>query len=176
MSRTVIVITNANLKIAATQGGLATAPDFQCQISSAAVNANANTQTVPATFCAGESQAPGQTGWELALTWLQDWTLVDVPVGPPPVLGLSKYAFDNDTKLVWFSLSVNTMTTPVCTGQAYVVAGSFGGDAGVPLTASAVWPLLAKPTITAATGTLLAAEGEAAEESTDESVLENAPA
>jgi len=158
MARTVIVITDANLKIADTQAGLATAPDFQCQVSSAAVNAAPNSQTVPATFCEGESQVPAATGWELALTWLQDWTLS--AAGTPP--SLSQYAFDHDTELVWFSLSLTDQATPLCEGQAYVVAGSYGGDAGVPLTATAVWPCAGKPAVTAPA--LVAAE--ASEENT----------
>ena len=74
MAQTVIVITNANVQFADDATGIATAPDFQCQVISAAINANPNLQTVPATFCSGETQVPGQTGFELALTWLQDWT------------------------------------------------------------------------------------------------------
>jgi hypothetical protein len=101
-------------------------------------------QTVPATFCAPESQAPAATGYELAITWLQDWT---APGG-----GLSKWAFDNDTNEMWFSLSVDDTDTPLAVGQVRVVAGAFGGDAGTPLTATATWPIIGKPDITVPAG------------------------
>lgn len=146
MGRQVITITNAHLKIGDT-ATLTTSPDFACQVSSAAINAVPKLTTVPATFCAGESQSPGLTGWELVLTWLQDWDLV--PASPTAVGSLSKYAFDNDAVMKFFSLSVSNAAAPLATGQCYVVAGSYGGEAGVPLTATATWPLLAKPGITA---------------------------
>src|SRR5262245_50430884 len=95
---TVIMITNAKLMLGDTAGdvnppGTGTGKAFECQVTSAAINANPNLQTVPATFCAPESQAPAATGWELAVTWLQDWTAS--AAGPAP--SLSQYAFTNDT-------------------------------------------------------------------------------
>ena len=139
---TVIVVTDAIVKFADDEASLATGAEYQCQVSSAAINASPNLQTVPATFCAPETQAPAATGWELALTWLQDWT---VDGG-----GLSYWAFQNDTLEKAFSISLNQDTEPIATGLCRVVAGSYGGDAGTPLTADAVWPLVAKPTITVA--------------------------
>lgn len=145
---TVIVITNAHLMLGDTAAdvvpGTGTGGAFECQVTSAAINATPNLQTVPATFCAGESQAPGASGWELALTWLQDWTVAD---------GLSFYAFANDTLSKFFSLTLDDSTAPVCTGEVYIVAGSYGGDAATPLVATQTWPLLAKPDITPPTGT-----------------------
>lgn len=139
----VIVITNAKLMLGDTAAdvtpGTGTGDAFECQVTSAAINANANLQTVPATFCNAESQAPAATGWELALTWLQDWTVAD---------GLSFYAFANDTLQKFFSLTLNDQTTPVATGEVRIVAGAYGGDAATPLTATSTWPLVAKPTIT----------------------------
>jgi|tagenome__1003787_1003787.scaffolds.fasta_scaffold20988523_4 hypothetical protein len=140
---TVIVITNAHLLLGDTAAdvvpGTGTGDAFECQVSSAAINANANLQTVPATFCAAESQAPAATGWELALTWLQDWT---------DPAGLSFFAFTNDTLSKYFSLTLDDSTTPVATGQVRIVAGAYGGDAATPLTATQTWPLVAKPDIT----------------------------
>ncbi len=136
---TVIIITNGVLTLADTEAELDTnSSDFQCQVTEAAINATPNLQTVPATFCAPESQSPAATGFELAITWLQDWT---APGG-----GLSNYAFENDTTTKWFSLKMDTGET-AAKGQTRVVAGSFGGPAGTPLTASTTWPLAAKPTI-----------------------------
>lgn len=140
---TVIIVTNAKLMLGDTLGdvtpGTGTGDAFECQVTSAAINANANLQTVPATFCAPESQAPAATGWELAVTWLQDWTDPN---------GLSYYAFANDTLTKFFSLTLNDQVTPVATGEVRIVAGAYGGDAATPLVATQTWPLVNKPTIT----------------------------
>lgn len=146
---TVIVVTNGKLLLADDEAGLATGVGYECQVSSAAINATPNLQQVPATFCAPASQAPAATGYELALTWLQDWT---APGG-----GLSGYAFLNDTLTKWFSLTLNDQTEPIATGSVRVVAGSYGGDAGVPLSSSTVWPLVNKPDITVPAAAPLAA-------------------
>lgn len=151
---TVIVVTNATLLLADDEAGLATGTGYECQVTSAAINATPNLQSVPATFCAPASQIPAATGYELAITWLQDWT---APGG-----GLSKWAFDNDTLAKWFSLSLGPEEPPLATGQVRVVAGSYGGDAGVPLTATQTWPMVNKPTITAPATTPLTAETETA--------------
>ena len=157
MPRSVIVITDGSLKLADSQAGLTTGTAFECQVIEAAVNATPNMQTVPATWCAGESQSAGATGWELAVTWLQDWR--------SPTGGLSGYAYTNDAQAKWFELKLDKDdTTPVATGQAYVVAGAFGGAAGVPAQASATWPCLAKPSVTLPSAVLLR-EGEELEES-----------
>lgn len=138
---TVITITNGVVTFADDEAGLATGEGFECQVTEASINATPNLQTVPATWCAPESQAPAATGFELAITWLQDWTAEGG--------GLSMYAFTNDTLTKWFSLKLDaTDTTTVAEGQVRVVAGSYGGAAGTPLTATATWPLAAKPTIT----------------------------
>ena len=137
---TIIIITEGELALADSEEDLALGEyDFQCQVTEAAINATPNLQTVPATFCEPESQSPAATGFELAVTWLQDWT---APGG-----GLSKYAFDNDTLTKWFSLKLDTGET-VATGQTRIVAGAFGGAAGTPLSTSTTWPLASKPNIT----------------------------
>lgn len=151
MSSTVIVVTDANLKLADTEAGLTAGTDYQCQVTSAAINANPNLQTVPATFCGPETQVPAATAYELAITWLQDWT---APGG-----GLSKWAFDHDTQEMWFSLTLNDQTEPLAKGKIRVVAGAFGGDAGTPLTADAVWPIQGKPVITTPAATVAANVG-----------------
>jgi hypothetical protein len=142
---TVITITDGLVKFADDEAGLTTGEAFECQVTEASINATPNLQTVPATWCAPESQAPAATGYELAITWLQDWT---APGG-----GLSMYAFENDTNTKWFSMQLDKDDeTTVATGTVRVVAGSYGGAAGTPLTATATWPLAAKPTITVPVG------------------------
>jgi hypothetical protein len=157
---TVITITDAHVLLGATQADVTppsgTGTSYECQVTSAAINANPNLQTVPATFCAPESQAPAATGYELAITWLQDWT---APGG-----GLSMWAFTNDTAEMWFSLSVDDSDVPLAVGQVRVVAGAFGGDAGTPLTATATWPIIGKPTLTVAPDTVTAAAEAPADE------------
>jgi hypothetical protein len=146
----IISIKNASVKFAATQAGLATAPDFTCQVISAAINAVPNLQTVPATYCEGQTQVPAVTGWQLALTWLQDFGAAG---------SMSQYMFDNDATLQWFSITPTNvgsgLAVPAASGQCYVVAGAYMGAAGAPLQASATCPVPTKPVLTpavAATG------------------------
>ena len=151
---TVIVITDGSLLLADDEAGLALGEAFECQVTEASINAVPNLETVPATFCAPESQSPAATGYTLAITWLQDWT---APGG-----GLSGYAFTNDTEEKWFELKLDKDDVePVATGQVRIVAGAFGGAAGIPLPASAEWPLAGKPDITMAAPVVAAAESEA---------------
>lgn len=154
MPATVIVITNAHLKLADTEAGLTTGVDYQCQVTEAAINATPNLQTIPATFCQAEGQAPAATGYELALTWLQDWTAATG--------GLSGYAYTNDALEKWFSLTLTDSATgpPVATGKVRIVAGSYGGAAGTPLTTTQTWPIQGKPVITLPTAELMAEEEE----------------
>jgi len=155
----VIIVTNAKVMLGDTQAdvtpGTGTGDAFECQVTSAAINATPNLQQVPATFCAPASQAPAATSFELALTWLQDWTVAD---------GLSMWAFTNDTLTKWFSLTLEGATEPSAVGEVRVVAGSYGGDAGTPLTATQTWPCVNKPTITPGSVVLPLAAPEAASE------------
>jgi len=138
---TVIVITDGSLVLADDEAGLAAGLGFECQVTEASINAVPNLETVPATFCAPESQAPAATGYSLAVAWLQDWT---APGG-----GLSGYAFTHDTEEKWFELKLDKDdATPIATGQVRLVAGAFGGAAGIPLPATSEWPLAGKPDIT----------------------------
>jgi hypothetical protein len=158
---TVITITDGVLKLADTEAGLTTGEAYECQVTEASINASPNLQTVPATWCAPESQSPAATGFELAITWLQDWT---APGG-----GLSMYAFTNDTQTKWFSMQLDAdVATTVATGETRLVAGSYGGPAGTPLTATATWPLAGKPTITVPPDVFAAEAGASTEEQTAE--------
>lgn len=166
---TVITITDGVIKFADDEAGLTTGLAFECQVTEASINATPNLQTVPATWCAPESQAPAATGYELAITWLQDWT---APGG-----GLSMWAFTNDTATKWFSMQLDRDDlTTVATGQVRVVAGSYGGAAGTPVTATATWPLAAKPSIEVPPVTPLGAQSAPEPESTPEPEPETVPA
>jgi hypothetical protein len=140
MSQTVLVIKDASVQFADTQGGLAAAPDFTCQVVSAAVNANANLQTVPATFCAPESQAPAATSWSLDMNLLQDWGAIATAGS------VSEYLFDNDAKRKWFLIQPYDPSVMGMQGECWLVASSYLGDAGTPLQASISCPLIGKPT------------------------------
>lgn len=138
----------------------ATAADliaYDCQTVSAKVTANASLQTVAATFCAPESQAPAATGYQLDITALEDWSA--------GATSFFAFAFENDTSLVYWELALDTGTTPipddvVMHGTAYCVALGFGGDAGTPLQDSVTWPIVGKPSIGAWPVTLTAGAGE----------------
>jgi hypothetical protein len=125
--------------------------DFKCQVNSAAINAVPKLQTVPATFCAAETQVPAATGWQLVLTFLQDWGATN---------SLSQYLFDNDATQKWFQMTPNDVTldsVPGAKGQCWVVAGAYLGAAGAPVNAASTMPIAAKPTI-AGVGLLMASE------------------
>ena len=74
------------------------------------------------------------------------------------------YAYANDTLSKWFSLTLDGATEPIATGQVRIVAGSYGGDAGTPLTATQTWPCVAKPDITVPAASPLTAQTAAADE------------
>jgi hypothetical protein len=143
MARTALVLNNPTFKLAATQAGLATGTAYECQLTSAAITPVPNFNTIPSTGCAPATQSPGKTGWQLDMAWLQDWT---ASLG-----GLSGYAYTNDTKPMWFELTVDsTAPTVKAVGQVYVVSGAYGGTFGdgSAAPATATWPCLDKPVIT----------------------------
>lgn len=147
MPRNVITLNNPTVTFADTEAGLDAGDPFQCQITSAVLTPQPVYQTVPATGCAGASQSPGITGWQLDVAWLQDW-------GSDP--SMSRYAFDNDGLRKWFSITLDSIGLPdvEATGELYVAAGAYGGTFGdgSAAVATATWPLLAKPEIPAPVG------------------------
>ncbi len=146
MSRNVIVLNNPIVTFADDQAGLTTGEAYECQLTSAVLTPTPVYNTIPATGCAGASQSPGRTGWGLVVAWLQDW-------GSDP--SLSWYAFENDTELKWYSVTLDSIGMPdqVATGQLYVSAGAYGGTFGdgSAAVATATWPCTDKPTIPAPT-------------------------
>lgn len=157
MPRVVMVLNQPTLKVATTQAGLATGQAVECQVTSAIVVANANFTTIPATGCAGATQSPGATGWQLDLAWLQDWG-----VGTPG--GLSYFALTNDGKAVWFELTPDkAVASQKITGNAYCTAGSYGGEfgSGAPAVSTATWPMLAGPAVPTPTMMATATEAQA---------------
>jgi hypothetical protein len=159
LPRTVMVVTEAVVKFADDEAGLATADEYQCQVNAAALTAAPNLQTVPATGCSPESQVPAATSWTLDLTWLQSW---DSPGG-----GLSFYAYTHDTEEKAFSIAASATAEPLATGTVRVVAGPYLGQFGTVLQATASWPVQGRPTITAPAPVVAAAEADDAEADTE---------
>lgn len=137
MPQTVLAIVDATLTL---KIGAATASDFSCQVISAALTATSNPQQVPATFCTPAKEVPAPSSWALDVTYLQDWT---------DPAGLSMYLYENDAAAADFTLTLSGATEPSAAGTVYLVAGGYGGDAGVPLQATVTLPCADKPVITA---------------------------
>jgi hypothetical protein len=145
MARNAIILNNPHVRFADTEAGLGAADAFECQITSAALTPQPQYNTIPATGCAGATQSPGRTGWQLDLAWLQDW-------GSDP--SMSAYAYAHDALPVWYELELDSIGLPgeKATGQAYATAGAYGGTFGdgSAATATATWPALAAPSIPSA--------------------------
>jgi hypothetical protein len=117
--------------------------DLSCQVTSGALNASPNTttDTTPATFCGPEqtTTSVGVTSYTLDATILQD---------PIISAGVSAFLFEHDTEEAYFYLGLNgDASPPAAVGRARVVAGAFGGDARVTLTATLSLPVSSKPDI-----------------------------
>lgn len=138
------------LKFAATPAEIATAPEYQCQITSVALTPSPVTETLDATLCRAESDSAKPSKWALDLEFLQDWTAV-------PDDSLSWFLYDNDGKEVAFSVSLTAAAPPVATGTCSISAGAFLGPASGVLTATASLPCKGKPEFTRPTGVAAAA-------------------
>lgn len=115
--------------------------DLSCQVTSGALNASPNTttDTTPATFCGPEvnTTSVGVTSYVLDSTILQD---------PNVSAGVSAYLFEHDTKEAYFYLGLaGDNLPPAAIGRCRIVAGAFGGDARVSLTATLSLPVSSKP-------------------------------
>lgn len=132
--KTVDVVTIADY---AGAGGIS----FQCQTTSSALNASANTNddTTPATMCSPEitTTIVGVTSYTLDATILQD---------PNVSAGISAFLFENDTLEAYFYLGLaGDHVPPAATGRCTITAAAIGGDARVTLTADVSLPVTQKP-------------------------------
>lgn len=150
MARQPMVWNHPTVKVALTEAELATgAVAAECQITSAMLEPQPVYATIPATGCAGATQSPGLTGYNLVLNWLQDWT-------KPADESLSQFAWANDGKAVWAEVLPDAADTTVSmTGQFFATSGGFGGTFGDGSAAatSATWPAVEKPDIVAPAAT-----------------------
>lgn len=141
MARDVMIFNSPTLRVATSQAELAAGIAVECQVTSARVQAQPQYQTIPATGCAGASQSPGRTGWQLVLNWLQDWRKGEAA-------SLSWFAFENDGRDVWFELVPDSAdATTSIEGHAFATSGDFGGTFGdgSAADATATWPLVEAP-------------------------------
>lgn len=152
MAREVMTWSRPTVVIATTQGGLDTAAAFECQVTSAVLTPQPVYNTIPATGCAGATQSPGRTGFNLDLAWLQDWT-------KPADESLSRFAYDNDATSAWVRI-VHDSTAVAgdqvdMEGQFFVAAGGYGGTFGDGSAGAttASWPAVDKPAITSPVAT-----------------------
>jgi len=126
----------------ADQADIADYQGFSCQITSGALNATPNVGTidVPASWCEPATSTPsvGVTQYALDVTFLQD---------PHIVAGMSRFLFENDTRQAWFMMGLDNGDPPRAIGTCRVVAGSFGGEGRVALTATVSLPVDGKPSI-----------------------------
>lgn len=160
MPRVVMVFTNPTLKVAATQAGLTSGTAYQCQVTSAVISTTPAFNTIPATGCAGASQSPGAPAFQLDIAWLQDWTSAGGG-------GLSGWSWTNKGLAMWVEIVPDPTGAPTvkAQGQAWIVAGQFGGTFGDGSAgpANATWPFLNAPTITPATVLTVTADAEQAD-------------
>lgn len=149
MAREAMIWNSPTVKLATTEAGLTTGVVAECQITSAVLTPQPQYQTIPATGCAGATQSPGITGYQLDLAWLQDWT-------KPADESLSQFAWENDGKPVWVELVPDaTDPTVSLTGEFFAVSGGFGatfGDGSAAAT-TATWPAVSKPVVEAPAAT-----------------------
>ena len=150
MPRTAMVWNQPTVKVALTEAELtAGAVAAECQLTRAELVPQPTYATIPATGCAGATQSPGLTGYNLELDWLQDWT-------KPADESLSQFAWANDGLPVWAEVQPNKDdATVTMTGQFYCASGGFGatfGDGSASAT-SASWPAITKPDIVAPVAT-----------------------
>lgn len=115
---------------------------WSCQTTSGALTPAANTTTsdIPATFCtpAKSVPTPGETGFSLDLTFLQD---INVSTG------LSAFLYANDTKEAYAYFGMNNGEPPRMVGRVRLSAGLVGGDARTTLIATVSLPLVRRPDI-----------------------------
>lgn len=155
MARTVMTYNRPTLKVADTEAGLATGEAFECQVTSAVINASVSFQTIPATGCSGPSQSPSNPAYELVVGWLQDW---NTPGG-----GLSGWAEAHAGQAMWVELVPDSADTATkATGQYFIAPGSFGGTFGDGSsgTSQATWPAVDRPTFATPAETPLEAEAD----------------
>jgi len=149
MARDVMIWNKPTVRLALTEAELAAGVVVECQITKAELVPQPVYATIPATGCAGATQSPGLTGFNLELAWLQDWT-------KPADESLSRFAWDNDGLPVWVEMLPNKDDLTVSMiGQFFATSGGFGatfGDGSAAAT-DATWPAVSKPDITSPVAT-----------------------
>jgi len=153
MTQTRLIPENISIKFADDAASIATAPEYQCQVTHASCDPVLAYNTTPATGCTGEvQQLKVPVAWQLNLTWLQDWGGTGG--------GLANYANENAGQIKYFEYSPTSDATLKVTGQVEVAPVGFAGDMGVVALAGPVaWQVQGTPTF--ATPAVAATEAEA---------------
>ncbi len=113
---------------------------FECQVSQFVVTSSASLIPVPATLCAGPSNAAQPSTYSLSMTYAQDWG---------ETVSLCQLMFDNDgTGTLFFEYTPNDTTVPSCAGEFWALAPDFGGAGQNLWTTSDDLPMITKPTLT----------------------------
>jgi hypothetical protein len=157
MSQVRLIPENITIKFADDAASIATAPEYQCQVTHASVDPVLSYNTTPATGCTGEvQQLKVPVPWQLNLTWLQDWG--------GTAGGLANYANENAGQIKYFEYGPTSDATLKVAGQVEVAPVGFAGDMGVVALAGPVaWQVQGSPTFTTPALTAAAAEAEAVE-------------
>ena len=147
MPRTVIPLTNPIFKVADTEAGLTAGDAYECQLTSAAITASPNFQTIPPTGCAPAAQSPGARRRGRS-------TSPGCRTGRRPVAAC-RTTPTKTTPRPSGSPSPSTRSAPRPssppvrpTSPPVRYGGTFGD--GSPAAATATWPCLDKPTIVSA--------------------------
>ena len=157
MSQVRLIPENITIKFADDAASIATAPEYQCQVTHASVDPVLSYNTTPATGCTGEvQQLKVPVPWQLNLTWLQDWG--------GTAGGLANYANENAGQIKYFEYGPTSDATLKVAGQVEVAPVGFAGDMGVVALAGPVaWQVQGSPTFTTPALAAAAAEAEAVE-------------
>jgi hypothetical protein len=132
-----------SIKFATSEGGLDSAVEQGFQITAFKVTPKPNLNSAPGTFGAPPVDVPGQTSWNLVISYLQDWGL--------DANALSEYLFTNDGNEVWFRIDPVDAGVKGMDGKCFIVAGSYGGGAGENWVETVTLPCSVKPTVLTAT-------------------------
>lgn len=121
------------------------ATGWACQITDAAVSAQASTrtQTVKPTWCEpGRTiPTPDETSFSAVINFYQDAHVRQ---------SLSLWLFENDTREAYVYLGMNNDDPPECVGVVRITAGAIGGAGRTPLETTATLSFTRKPLITRA--------------------------
>jgi hypothetical protein len=132
-----------SIKFATSEAGLDAAVEQGFQITSFKVAPKPNLNSAPGTFGAPPVDVPGQTSFNLVVSYLQDWGL--------DANAFAEFLHNHDGEEYWFRIDPADAGVKGMDGKCFIVAGGYGGDAGSNWVETVTFPCSTKPTILAAT-------------------------